>query len=136
MAVKLTRMTHIIAIQLQLVAESCTICSSRSRRPVRKLLDTHSYIGPSPTEKSKSNEVFERKRIWNISFRSCFHLQTYCVDSQVADSACSATAYLGGVKANTGTVGVTAKVKLNDCVGMRNSSNQVTSILKWSQVMT
>jgi len=25
------------------VAESCTICSSRSRRPVRKLLDTHSY---------------------------------------------------------------------------------------------
>jgi hypothetical protein len=29
-----------IAIQLHLVAESCTICSSRSRRPVRKLLDT------------------------------------------------------------------------------------------------
>jgi len=27
-----------------LVAESCTICSSRSRRPVRKLLDTPSYI--------------------------------------------------------------------------------------------
>jgi hypothetical protein len=33
-----------IAIQLHLVAESCTICSSRSRRPVRKLLDTPSYI--------------------------------------------------------------------------------------------
>jgi len=28
---------------LQLVAESCTICSSRSGRPVRKLLDTPSY---------------------------------------------------------------------------------------------
>jgi hypothetical protein len=27
-----------------LVAESCTICSSRSRRPVRKLLDTPSYL--------------------------------------------------------------------------------------------
>jgi len=25
------------------VAENCTICSSRSRRPVRKLLDTPSY---------------------------------------------------------------------------------------------
>jgi len=25
------------------VSESCTICSSRSRRPVRKLLDTPSY---------------------------------------------------------------------------------------------
>jgi hypothetical protein len=39
MAAKLTRLTHIIEIQLQLVAESCTICSSHSRRPVRKLLD-------------------------------------------------------------------------------------------------
>jgi hypothetical protein len=38
MAAKLTRLTHKIAIQLHLVAESCTICSSRCRRPVRKLL--------------------------------------------------------------------------------------------------
>jgi hypothetical protein len=39
MAAKLTRLTYKIAIQLHLVAENCTICSSRSRRPVRKLLD-------------------------------------------------------------------------------------------------
>jgi hypothetical protein len=43
MAAKLTRLTHKIAIQLRLLAGSCTICSSRSRRPVRKLLDTLSY---------------------------------------------------------------------------------------------
>jgi hypothetical protein len=43
MEAKLTRLTHRIAIQLNLVAESCTICSSRSRQPVRKLLDTPSY---------------------------------------------------------------------------------------------
>jgi len=43
MATKLTRLTHKIAIQLHLVADSCTFCSSRSRRPVRKLLDTPSY---------------------------------------------------------------------------------------------
>jgi len=43
MAAKLTRMTHKIAIQLKLLAQSCTICSSCSRRPVRRLLDTHSY---------------------------------------------------------------------------------------------
>jgi hypothetical protein len=42
-AAKLNRLTHKIAIQLHLVAESCTICSSRSRRPVRKLLNTLSY---------------------------------------------------------------------------------------------
>jgi hypothetical protein len=39
MAAKLTRLTHKIAIQLHLVAESCNISSSRSRRPVRKILD-------------------------------------------------------------------------------------------------
>jgi len=40
MAAKLASLTHKIAIQLHLLSESCTICSYRSRRPVRKLLDT------------------------------------------------------------------------------------------------
>jgi hypothetical protein len=40
MAAKLTRLTHKTAI----VAESCTICISRSRLPVRKILDTLSYV--------------------------------------------------------------------------------------------
>jgi len=40
MAAKLTRLTHKIAIRLHLVAESCTISSSRSRMSVLKLLDT------------------------------------------------------------------------------------------------
>jgi hypothetical protein len=44
MAAKLIKLTHKIAIQLHLVAESYTICSSRCRRPVRKLLDTLSYF--------------------------------------------------------------------------------------------
>jgi len=44
MSAKLTRLTHKIVIQLHLVAESSTICSSRSRRPVRKLLDTSYYV--------------------------------------------------------------------------------------------
>jgi hypothetical protein len=37
MVAKLTRLTHRIAIKLHRVTESCTICSSRSRRPVLKL---------------------------------------------------------------------------------------------------
>jgi hypothetical protein len=44
MVTKLTRLSDKIAIQLHLVAESCTICSSHSRWPVRKLLDTPSYV--------------------------------------------------------------------------------------------
>jgi hypothetical protein len=38
MAAKLTKVTHKIAIQLHLVAESCTICSSRSRQPAGNFL--------------------------------------------------------------------------------------------------
>jgi hypothetical protein len=44
MAAKLTRLTQKIAIQPHLVAESCTICSSRSRRPVWTLLESPSYF--------------------------------------------------------------------------------------------
>jgi len=44
MATKLARLTHKIALQLHLVAESSTIWSSRPRRPVLKFLDTPSYV--------------------------------------------------------------------------------------------
>jgi hypothetical protein len=44
MAAKLTGLTHKIAIRLHLVAESSATCSSRSRRPVRKLLDAPLYM--------------------------------------------------------------------------------------------
>jgi hypothetical protein len=43
MAAKLTRLSQKNSDTTYLVAESCTICSSRSRQPVRKLLDTPSY---------------------------------------------------------------------------------------------
>jgi hypothetical protein len=41
MAANLTALAYKIAKQLHLVTESYTIYSSRSRRPVRKLLDTN-----------------------------------------------------------------------------------------------
>jgi len=44
MAAKFTRLTHKIVVQLHLVAESCTICSSHFRQPLWKLLDTPLYI--------------------------------------------------------------------------------------------
>jgi hypothetical protein len=60
---KLTRMTHKIAIQLHLVAESWTICSSHSRRPVRKLLDTPSHM-------SRWNSLLTCLvyRLWTLAF--------------------------------------------------------------------
>uniref|UniRef100_A0A7G3ABG4 Alkaline phosphatase n=1 Tax=Lutzomyia longipalpis TaxID=7200 RepID=A0A7G3ABG4_LUTLO len=59
--------------------------------------------------------------------------KTYCANTQVADSACSATAYLGGVKANYATLGVTATVALSDCGAENRTSNHVASIAEWAQ---
>jgi hypothetical protein len=57
MVAKLTRLTHkIAAIQLQLVAESCAICSSRTKRPIRKLLDTPSYVPAALSSRVKRPE--------------------------------------------------------------------------------
>jgi alkaline phosphatase len=66
--------------------------------------------------------------------KNTYFFQTYCVDSMVADSACSASAYLCGVKANDGTIGVTAAVNYADCNAMRNTSNHIYSIIHQAQV--
>ncbi|XP_016986816.1 alkaline phosphatase, tissue-nonspecific isozyme [Drosophila rhopaloa] len=47
--------------------------------------------------------------------------KTYCIDEQTPDSACTATAYLGGVKTRSGTVGQSA------------GGEQVDSVLQWAQ---
>lgn len=66
-------------------------------------------------------------------FVSFFCKQTYCVDKQVADSACSATAFLSGVKGNYGTIGVNANVKIFDCTGENDPANRTESLAKWAQ---
>ncbi|KAG5838960.1 hypothetical protein ANANG_G00229290 [Anguilla anguilla] len=57
--------------------------------------------------------------------------KTYNTDAQVADSAGTATAYLCGVKANEGTVGVSAAAVRSQC--NTTFGNEVTSILKWAK---
>lgn len=59
--------------------------------------------------------------------------KTYCVNRQVADSACTATAYLGGVKGNYGTIGVNADVIRYDCLAADLPEHQVSSIAQWAQ---
>ncbi|XP_073426267.1 alkaline phosphatase-like [Dendrobates tinctorius] len=57
--------------------------------------------------------------------------KTYNTNAQVPDSAGTATAYLCGVKANEGTVGVNAAAVRGLC--NTTNGNQVTSILKWAK---
>lgn len=58
--------------------------------------------------------------------------KTYSVDLIVPDSACTATAYLCGVKAQEGTIGVNGAVPRGDCKAMMDESKHVDSIAKWA----
>lgn len=58
--------------------------------------------------------------------------KTYAVDKIVPDSANTATAYLCGVKAMYGTLGVNAMVERENCVTMLDPSTHVTSIAQWA----
>ncbi|XP_059807765.1 alkaline phosphatase-like isoform X2 [Hypanus sabinus] len=57
--------------------------------------------------------------------------KTYNTNAQVPDSAGTATAYLCGVKANQGTVGVSAASVRRQC--NTTFGNEVTSILRWAE---
>ncbi|KAI4878349.1 hypothetical protein NFI96_033698 [Prochilodus magdalenae] len=57
--------------------------------------------------------------------------KTYNTDAQVPDSAGTATAYLCGVKANEGTLGVSAAAVRGQC--NTTQGNEVTSILRWAK---
>ncbi|KAL2090481.1 hypothetical protein ACEWY4_012744 [Coilia grayii] len=57
--------------------------------------------------------------------------KTYNTDAQVPDSAGTATAYLCGIKANEGTVGVSAAATKSQC--NTTQGNEVTSILRWAK---
>ncbi|XP_059227000.1 alkaline phosphatase [Stomoxys calcitrans] len=54
--------------------------------------------------------------------------KTYCADRQVADSACTATAYHTGIKANYETIGVSPRVRKADCNSAAQKQNQIESI--------
>lgn len=74
----------------------------------------------------------EEKKLAFEDFPHTASSKTYCVDRQVADSACTATAYLQGIKANYATMGVTAEVLRSDCVGSMDKTKHTYSIGKWA----
>lgn len=80
---------------------------------------TRMYLGKEEAELS-----FEKFPHYGLA-------QTYCVDKQVADSACSAVAFLAGVKTNNRLLGLNANVLSRQCVV--NEADHVDSILAWAQ---
>ncbi|TMW43899.1 hypothetical protein DOY81_011022, partial [Sarcophaga bullata] len=59
--------------------------------------------------------------------------KTYCANDKVPDSACTATAYSCGVKANVVTIGVSAAVDFNNCSMSMDPANHVSSIAAWAK---
>ncbi len=59
-------------------------------------------------------------------------VKTYTADSQVPDSAPTATAWNSGVKSNNGTIGVNASVKHDNCASQKG--NAVTSIIELAEM--
>lgn len=72
---------------------------------------------------------------FQLSFEKFPHVglaKTYCINYQVPDSSCTATAILSGVKNNYGTVGVNGKVNLRECENEK-SENEAMSIFEYAQ---
>ncbi|KAJ2949264.1 hypothetical protein O0L34_g6216 [Tuta absoluta] len=58
--------------------------------------------------------------------------RTYCIDAQVPDSACTATAYLTGVKTKYGVIGLDGNVTRGSCHSQLHKKNWSPSIGQWA----
>ncbi|XP_044138392.1 alkaline phosphatase, tissue-nonspecific isozyme-like [Bufo gargarizans] len=79
----------------------------------------------------KNGEPGENHRLEMEKFPFVALSKTYNTDSQVPDSAGTATAFLCGVKTNSGILGLSAAAELGVCNTSRG--NEVDSILKWAK---
>ncbi|CAI6351315.1 unnamed protein product [Macrosiphum euphorbiae] len=95
---------------------------------IATLTSARIYMGQTKNNTGSEKEMlsFEKFPFTGLS-------KTYCVDSQVADSACSATAYLTGVKGNIETIGVSGTVTNRDCMASNEPANQAVSSMRWAQ---
>ncbi|XP_070506461.1 membrane-bound alkaline phosphatase-like [Chironomus tepperi] len=75
----------------------------------------------------------EEKKLSFEEFEYTGFSKTYCVDAQVADSACTSTAYLNGIKTNYEVIGLNAKAQPKNCEAQLDHDNWTESILSWAQ---
>ncbi|KAK4012991.1 hypothetical protein OUZ56_025238 [Daphnia magna] len=81
----------------------------------------------------KAGKTGEEEQLTFDKFPYSALSRTYCTDAQVADSACSATAYLCGVKTDIDTIGLDINVVYKDCSTQNEAANRVSSIMTWAQ---
>jgi hypothetical protein len=147
MVAKLTRLAHKIAMQLHLMAECCTICSSSSRRPVRKLLDTSSYVAselvqtglhpasstaisphpplPQPPPPHLCSSITHK---WSRPFRFC--KQSFTSLSHSSHSCCKTTASFTEMTSIVWTVNNLKVTSYSTC--FKTSSRLLPFIHQWT----
>lgn len=75
----------------------------------------------------------ENKKLSFEEFPYTASSKTFCSDVQVADSACTATQYLNGVKTNVFLIGLNANARLDNCNDSMDAVKRTSSIAKWFQ---
>ncbi|VVD00297.1 unnamed protein product [Leptidea sinapis] len=80
----------------------------------------------------RRNHTGEEEQLAFEAFPTTGLAKTYCVDSQIADSACTASAYLCGVKANLGTIGLSGDVTRRDCRSSLEPRSRLESVAAWA----
>jgi hypothetical protein len=80
---KLTILAHKTVIQLHLVAESCTICSSRSGRPANESFENLEKFKHLGTTLTKQNDIHDEIKSRLNSGNACCHsvqnLLSFCL---------------------------------------------------------
>lgn len=103
------------------------------RRAKNVILFVGDGMGQSTVTATRIHKVGEEGLLSWEKFPHMGLLKTYCFDKQVPDSASTATALFGGVKANFETGGVDSAVPLGNCEASLNATHYVDSILQWAQ---
>jgi alkaline phosphatase len=70
----------------------------------------------------------DEKKMFFEDFPFTANSKTYCVNKQVSDSACTATAYLHGKKAMGSTIGLNAKATRRNCLDSMDPEKRSESI--------
>nr|CAH0106153.1 unnamed protein product [Daphnia galeata] len=81
----------------------------------------------------KAGKMGEEEELYFDRFPYAALSKTYCTDIQVADSACTATAYLCGIKTDVVTLGLDANVEYKNCTTQMDPTIQVDSVMTWAQ---
>ncbi|XP_028160306.1 membrane-bound alkaline phosphatase-like [Ostrinia furnacalis] len=80
----------------------------------------------------RNGQTGEEAQLSFETFPTTGFTKTYCLDGQIPDSACTATAYLCGAKTNLGNICLNGDVMRRDCEASTNPDTHIESIAAWA----